>query len=59
VFQTSYKDAEFKKVLLNSMVRANTVLDTTIRGLSGPNKMNQLKQEAINTYNEFGWIYKG
>jgi hypothetical protein len=59
VFQTSYKDAEYKKAMLVSMVKSNTILDTTIRGLSGPNKMTQMKQEAISNFNEYGWIYKG
>lgn len=59
VFQTSYREAEYKKAMLGGILKSNTILNTSIHGM---NKFNNtkfsLKQQAA-IYNEFSWIFKG
>ena len=51
------RDSEYKKVILNSMTKSSTILDTTIPGMTGHNKAVQRK--ALDERKEFGWLLKG
>ena len=51
------RDAEYKKVFLNSMGKSSTILDTTIPGMNGNKK--QSADEAIKQRQEFTWLLKG
>ena len=61
VLQENTRDLQYKRAFLNSMVVANTKLNTTIPGMEGYKRtevydnMNQAKE----LYKEFGWIIKG
>ena len=61
VLQECTRDLQYKRAFLNSMVVANTKLNTTIPGMEGYKKaevydnMNRAKE----LYKEFGWIIKG
>ena len=50
------RDSEYKKVILNSMTKSSTILDTTIPGMTGHNKAVQRK--AFDERKEFGWLLK-
>jgi len=50
------RDSEYKKVILNSMTKSSTILDTTIPGMTGHNKATQRK--ALDERKEFGWLLK-
>jgi len=62
--QSAYSDA-----ILNSMLQANTKINTTIPGMVGyqkttdpfghKNTLEKRKQEAKKQIEEFGWIFKG
>jgi len=51
------RDSEYKKVILNSMTKSSTIIDTTIPGMTGHKKAAQGK--AIREQKEFGWLLKG
>ena len=50
------RDSEYKKVILNSMTKSSTMLDTTIPGMTGHKRAVQRK--AIEERKEFGWLLK-
>jgi len=50
------RDSEYKKVILNSMTKSSTILDTTVPGMTGHNKAVQRK--ALDERKEFGWLLK-
>mgnify|MGYP003330917624 FL=1 len=60
--QVAYSDA-----ILNSMIKANTQINTTIPGMVGyknnsdpfKQSMEHKQKEAAKQYEEFGWIFKG
>jgi len=54
---TNQRDMEYKKVFLNSMTKSNTILDTTIPGMTG-NK-SKAAEKQIKDRQEFGWLFKG
>ena len=61
VLQTSKREVEYKKAMLNSMVVANTKLNTTIRGMHGYHKSEdswENKDERAEA-EEYKWLYKG
>ena len=49
------RDSEYKKVILNSMTKSSTILDTTIPGMTGHNRT---ARESIDERKEFGWLLK-
>ncbi len=59
VFQTSYKDAEFKKAMLSGITKTSTILDTSIKGMNSFNKLNSARNEYNSIANQFNWIFKG
>ena len=61
VLQESSRDLQYKRAFLNSMVVANTKLNTTIPGMEGykRNEVCDSMNEAKELYKEFGWIIKG
>jgi len=50
------RDSEYKKVILNSMTKSSTILDTTIPGMTGHKRAQQRK--ALDERKEFGWLLK-
>jgi hypothetical protein len=54
---TNQRDIEYKKSFLNSMIKSNSILDTTIPGMTG-NKAGQAADE-IKKRKEFIWLLKG
>ena len=59
VFQTSYRETEIKRALLDGIQKSNTILNTTIHGMSGYNKNDMMRKEAISMASQYGWIFRG
>jgi hypothetical protein len=60
VFQTNQRDLEYKKAMLTSLVKTNTMIDTKIPGMQGYNKdLTISRNEAKQQYEQFFWVYKG
>jgi len=61
VLQTSKREVEYKKAMLNSMVVANTKLNTTIKGMHGYHKSQDSweNKDERSEAQEFKWLYKG
>ena len=60
VFQTNQRDLEYKKAMLTSLVKTNTMMDTKIPGMNGYNKdLSISRNEAKQQYENFFWVYKG
>jgi len=60
VFQTNQRDLEYKKAMLTSLVKTNTMIDTKIPGMQGYNKdLTIARNEARQQYDQFFWVYKG
>jgi len=60
VFQTNQRELEYRKAMLTSIVKTNTMIDTKIPGMAGYNKdlsisINEAKQQHQNYF----WVYKG
>jgi hypothetical protein len=51
------RDAEYKRVFLNSMGKTSTILDTTIPGMTGNKKA--VAEETLAQRREFAWLLKG
>jgi len=54
---TNQKDLEYKKSFLNSMTKSNSILDTTIPGMTG--HKHSEATDAIKKRKEFIWLLKG
>ena len=55
------REIEYKKVLLDSMIRSSTTMNTTIPGMQGHKPKNiksELKEHKKNI-EEYSWLYKG
>lgn len=60
VFQTNQRELEYKKAMLTSLVKSNTMMDTKIPGMLGYNKdLSVSLNEAKQQYENFFWVYKG
>lgn len=60
VFQTNQRELEYKKAMLTSLVKTNTMIDTKIPGMNGYNKdLSISRNEAKQQYENFFWVYKG
>lgn len=60
VFQTNQRELEYKKAILTSFVKSNTMMDTKIPGMQGYNKdLTISRNEAKQQYEQFFWVYKG
>ena len=55
---TNQRDLEYKKAFLNSVMTRKTTLNTSIPGMVEYDK-DQAKRDALQEYQEFGWILKG
>ena len=55
------RDIEYNKVFLNSMIKSNTELNTTIPGMIGHKrgKIDKERREAQKTAIDFPWLFKG
>ena len=62
IFAENQRDAEYKKSMIDSMISAKTMLNTTIPGMAGYNKkqkMIDVKIEERKKMIEHAWLYKG
>jgi hypothetical protein len=60
VFQTNQRELEYRKAMLTSLVKTNTMLDTKIPGMAGYNKDLSISvNEAKQQYQNYFWVYKG
>jgi len=61
VLQESSRDLQYKRAFLNSMVVANTKLNTTIPGMQGYKRIEVCDtiNQAKELYKEYDWIIKG
>jgi hypothetical protein len=60
VFQTNQRELEYKKAMLTSLVKTNTMIDTKIPGMTGYNKdLSISRNQAKQQYDQFFWVYKG
>jgi hypothetical protein len=59
IFQTSYREAEYRKAMIGGILKSNTVLNTTIHGMNKFNNTDFNRKESMAVYNEFNWIFKG
>jgi uncharacterized protein YoxC len=58
--QTSQRDVQYKKAMLDGMFMKTTQMSTTIEGMQGHNKSFEDKhKKAIKEATEFAWIFKG
>ena len=56
------RELEYKKACLNSMVRVNTKINTTIPGMQGYNRKESLDEKmfkAKEDYEQYSWLIKG
>jgi len=56
------RELEYKKACLNSMVRVNTKINTTIPGMQGYNRKEALDEKmfkAKEDYEQYSWLIKG
>jgi len=60
VFQTNQRELEYRKAMLTSIVKTNTMIDTKIPGMAGYNKDLSISvNEAKQQYQNYFWVYKG
>jgi hypothetical protein len=59
VFQTSYRETEIKRALLDGIQKSNTILNTSIHGMSSFNNNDMMRNEATTMMKQYGWIFKG
>jgi len=58
--QVNKRETEYKKAMISSMYKSDSVINTTIKGMQGHNKT--IKEKAREFHNKiapFSWIYKG
>jgi len=56
------REIEYKKAMLNSMVKVNTKINTTIPGMEGYDKKEALDEKMFreaDTNKQYSWLYKG
>jgi hypothetical protein len=59
VFQTSYRETEIKRALLDGIQKSNTILNTSIHGMKNLNNNDMMRRESMSVAREYGWIFKG
>jgi len=58
--QVNKRDVEFKKAMLNSMYKSDSIMNTAIKGMNGYSQShNEKYKEEIQLTKDFMWIYKG
>ena len=61
VFSENQREAQYKKAMLNSMKKSDSIMNTAIPGMQGysPKNNSQLAREDVKKRNEFLWLLKG
>ena len=61
VFSENQREAQYKKAMLNSMKKSDSIMNTTIAGMQGykPKNNSQRAREDVEKRNEFLWLLKG
>ena len=61
VFSENQRESQYKKAMLNSMKKSDSIMNTAIPGMQGYNPKNnsQLAREDVKKRNEFFWLLKG
>tara|TARA_Y100000593_G_C4302782_1_gene334230 strand:- start:15 stop:1598 length:1584 start_codon:yes stop_codon:yes gene_type:complete len=58
--QVNKRDVEYKKAMLNSMYKSDSIMNTAIKGMDGyAQTHNEKYKDQIEQMKEFMWIYKG
>ena len=58
--QVNKRDVEYKKAMINSMYKTDSVMNTAIKGMQGYAQSHDEKyKEQIQQVKDFMWIYKG
>ena len=59
--QVNKREIEYKKALLNSMLVSNTTINTTVKGMQGYKREEDLDRfdKAKKEHEQFKWLYKG
>ena len=59
----SKKSVEYRKAFLDTMTKSSTMLDTTVRGMTGHNKgadsLSERAREHKRNVEQFSWLFKG
>jgi len=59
--QVNKRELEYKKALLNSMIVSNTTINTTVKGMQGYKREEDLDRfdKAKKEHEQYKWLYKG
>lgn len=58
--QVNKREVEYKKAMINSMYKSDSIMNTTIKGMQGYNKKTKEKQQEFKEQLvQHSWIYKG
>ena len=61
IFSENQRDMQYKKAILNSIRKADNIMNTTISGMHGhrPVKNSEAAREDVKQRKEFLWLLKG
>jgi len=61
VFSENQREMQYKKAILNSIRKSDSIMNTTISGMQGymPVKNNEAAREDVKQRKEFLWLFKG
>jgi hypothetical protein len=58
--QVNKREVEYKKAMINSMYKSDSIMNTTIKGMQGYSESVKEKQQDFKEEtNTIPWIYKG
>ena len=58
--QVNKREVEYKKAMINSMYKSDSIMNTTVRGMQGYNETTKEKQQEFKEQlTQYSWIYKG
>ena len=61
VFSENQRDAQYKKAILNSMRKSDSIMNTTINGMHGhkPKNNSEAARDYVKKHEDFLWLLKG
>jgi len=59
VYAEKDRETKYKEAMLNSMMRSESTLDTTIPGMAGHRVSNAPAPEKVEEMKKYMWVYKG
>jgi hypothetical protein len=58
--QVNKREVEYKKAMISSMYKSDSIMNTTIRGMQGYSETTKEKQQEFKEQlTQYSWIYKG